>query len=329
MKNNKSNYIYLPILLILTLSILIWSTGIINGKKDMQPPFSVKEINQLPDFNLTKPEFVESTDKTKLAYYTFMPNNPTNIVIFYHGSGLYNNKIYQSVGLKLKEKNIGCYMVDLRGHGLSEDKRGDAPSIKQVWQDVDTIVNLVKQEHPNSKIYLAGHSSGAGLLINYNAFKNNLDIAGYIFLAPYLGPMSKTIKADAKPYGNFVIKARIWVFILNQIFNSNWLKHVPAVYFNNTQEQKNDPLIVPHYTYTMSSATTPYNTKELFEKLKTPFAIYIGEQDEQFIPEKTVEYKQYSPVSEESTAQILPNAKHLSILLEAPDLIAKELSNAK
>jgi len=314
----KTNYILASLL-----SIIIFYTAYASYSENEIGPFSFYEIEEIPLIELKDPHYLKASDGTSLAYYSFIPKQPIAVVVFYHGAGFYTNRSYQWVALELEQKyNIACYMIDVRGHGNSGGPRGDAPTIQQVWKDVDTIVEHVKHRYPNLPLYLAGHSSGSSLLINYNAHGKRIDdIDGYIFLAPYLGPQSETLKEHKNKEQNFIKKARTWVYIINSIIPWNFLQHIQAVFFNYPQSLlKNDPLIVSSYSYAMSSATTPYDIKALFAQLNTPFAIYIGENDEQFIPEKIVAYKK-----EYSIAEIIPNAKHLSILLYAPELIAKTI----
>jgi len=297
------------------------------SKKSDMCPFSFEELNIIPRFELKAPSYLTSSDGIKLAYYSFIPAKPSACVIFYPGAGLYGNKTYQWLALSLqKDYNIGCYLVDLRGHGHSEGARGDAPDEKQVWKDVDTVIEHVKSLHPTISLYLVGHSSGSGLLINYNKYGHHFDdVKGYIFLAPYLGPNSGTIREHINPQCNFVKKVRTWVYLINIFIPLNFLKHINAVFFNYPQNLLNeDPLIVDAYTYSMSSATTPYDVQSLFADLKKTFALYIGQEDEQFFPEKVIEFKNLATiVKDNSTAAIIPNAKHLSILLRAPALISE------
>jgi acylglycerol lipase len=292
----------------------------------MAEPFSYQEINSIPQFALQEPQFINATDGIQLAYYDFLPDNaPSDIVIFYHGGGAYSNAPYQYMGKQLAESHdIGTYMVDIRGHGKSGGARGDAPSVDQVFADITTLIDFVHQKHPDAKIYLAGHSSGAGLILNYGSQQFTTDIEGYICLAPYLGPNSGTLKEHKDSELNFVKKVRVWVYIVAGISGGRLCAHIPAVYFNYSPEILADPGMVPYYTYTMSSATTPYDTAEVFKKLHTPTKLYIGDKDEQFIPEKIVEYAKYKP--DLVTAQIVPDVKHLSILLSGPELIAKAIS---
>lgn len=286
-------------------------------------PFSFEEINSIEEFELTKPSFLQASDNIKLAYYNFINPNHKEIVVLYPGAGLYGNKTYQWFAKTLNEKyGIGCYIFDIRGHGNSQGPRGDAPSINRVLLDVAESVEFIKEKNPNSKIYLTGHSSGAGLIINYAANTEKKLENEYIFLAPYLGPKSNTARIHKNANESFVKSVRIWVYILGSIFSNSFAKHLKAIFFNYSDTiLKSDPLILPFYTYVMSCVTTPYEVNLLLKKIDKPVEIYIGENDEQFLPEKIIAYKNLinTPVH----AEIVDNATHLSILLNAPKLISE------
>lgn len=319
--------VYLIVLLLVSVSVQSTQVALDNKQCERLSmyPFSFEELKVIPDFTLNPPSFLKASDGIQLAYYSFIPTEPSAIVIFYPGAGLYGNKTYQWLGLSLQnDYSIGCYMIDVRGHGHSAGPRGDAPDAQQVLRDVDTVIEFVKSLHPTTPLYLAGHSAGSGLLINYNNFGNHTDdIEGYIFLAPYLGPNSGTIREHRDPQQSFVKNVRLWVYLVNLI-PLNFLQHITAVFFNYPQNLLDeDPLIVTSYTYAMSSAITPYDVRTLFAKIKKPFALYIGKQDEQFLPEKVVEYKNLAcDVKDYADAKIIPEAKHLSLLLQTPALIA-------
>jgi pimeloyl-ACP methyl ester carboxylesterase len=290
-------------------------------------PFSFNEIDSIEKFNLVEPQFLKSSDGVQLAYYNF--SNPFNkeIVILYAGAGLYGNKTYQWVAKTLQEQyGIGCYIFDIRGHGNSQGPRGDASSIDRVWLDVPEAIEFVKTKNPDSKIYLVGHSSGAGLIINYAAHSKQKQEDGYIFLAPYLGPRSNTARVHQKSDASFIKSVRTWVYILGAIFPNSFITHFKTVFFNYPDDMlKSDPLMLSYYTYVMSCATTPYDIDALLKEIDKPVGIFIGKNDEQFVPEKVIAYKDFitAPVQTE----IIEDRAHLSILLEAPKLIADFISN--
>lgn len=290
-------------------------------------PFSLDELFALPHVTIS-PRFLKATDSINLAYYPFLPKEePSSIVILYHGSGLYSNNWYQWIGAGLQQKTeeIGLYCVDMRGHGNSQGNRGDIPTTQQAFDDINTVINHIKKAHPNAKVYLAGHSSGASLILNYS-IQADPAIAGYIFLAPYLGPTSGTIRVRDQKEG-FIKKVRKWVFVACSFTDDRFFAHIPTIFFNYSKNLlQKDPLIITHHTYALTQALTPVDAKALFTQLKKPFALYIGDQDEQLIPEKIMPYKEYAKnVANTSIARIVPGAKHMSILVEAPALILNAL----
>ena len=65
---------------------------------------------------------------------------------------------------------IATYLFDIRGHGQSGGERGHTPYIHQVWDDISSAIIFLKQNYGDIPLYLGGHSSGAGLILNYAAW---------------------------------------------------------------------------------------------------------------------------------------------------------------
>lgn len=288
-------------------------------------PFSLAELQILKNFPIQEANLIKASDGINLAYYSFVPKNPKAALIFYHGAGFYQGSLYQNFANELAQKNIATYLFDIRGHGNSAGERGDASSINQVWDDITQAINLVKKNHPTIPLYLGGHSSGAGMVVNYSKYHQHPDVQGYIFIAPYLGRNSGAIKEHADTKTSFVKNVRVWVFILNGLTGGYFFAHTPAVFFNFPEELlKSEPKIVTSYTATMMAATSPENPQELFAQIDKPFLLLAAQNDEQFLSDKLVEYKKLAPdnISKESEAHIVPNTKHLDILLNSADAIA-------
>ena len=291
---------------------------------NMTYPFSFNTLSH-ESIKSIAPQYVQAVDGLNLAYYAFLPKNPQALLIFYHGGGAYSNKLYQTMASILSQHHtIGVYLVDIRGHGKSEGPRGDAPFVEQVWQDISTIIRIARTNHPLVPLYLGGHSSGAGLILNYATWKERrTDIAGYILLAPYLGPNSYSAKQHTTKGKHFIKKIRKWVYILHGI--TGYGGHIPTVFFNYPQTIiQNDPLMVPFYSCIMSQATSIINPQETFAQLEKPFGIFIGTDDEQFIPEKILAYYSHaSLIKHQSSRMIINGATHLSIVPKSPSMIAQ------
>ncbi len=73
----------------------------------------------------------------------------------------------------------------------------------------------------------------------------------------------------------------------------------------------------------MAMALTPQEPFKQFEKIDKPFGLFAGSEDELFDPEKVMLFAKLPPQSirEKSVARIVDGAKHLSILVDAGDLV--------
>lgn len=168
----------------------------------------------------------------------------------------------------------------------------------------------------NKPIYLGGHSSGGGLVLNYSSWVNNPLFKGYIFVSPEFGYKSKTEKKGRTEFA----KIKIGKFILNALTGGKLNQHTYAVELNYPKELlKSDSLIISKLTVNMANALTPRNPKKQIAKIKEPIAIFIGENDELFAPTKVIGYQNTS--NPKSTSAILANENHLSILLNVSDRI--------
>lgn len=306
---------------LLFLPLLAW--GIV-----MASSFSLDEIVSV---NCTvapqAPSFLKASDDVKPAYYSWLPEKePENVVIFYHGGGAWSGAGYFYLAQETcKQFGIGMYLVDIRGHGNSEGIRGDAPATEQVWQDIASTISFVKNQHPNAKLFLGGHSSGAGLVLNYASWqKQSDDISGYVLLAPYLGARSGTNNPQAE---SFVNNVNLFAIIVSAI-TSGWLcAHRQAFTFNYPESlYESDNKMVRAYTCAMAHAVSPNNPKTIFENLTKPCALFIGANDEQFLPDEVSKYVDFmTHFKDESFAEIVTGVKHLSILCTGHEMIGQAI----
>jgi len=287
------------------------------------PPFSFEEIRkgELPPGPLFR---IKMSDGIELAYQMKSPTGePVAVLIFFHGGGAYSGAGYQNLAAGLSEKfRTAVYLPDLRGHGHSDGPRGDAPSVERVWEDVKTFVQEVRKGHPGIPVYLGGHSSGGGLVLNYATWKQKADVDGYFFVAPEFGYKSGTARNAKNPFADI----RTWVFVASAMSGGRILGNTTAVHFNYPAEVLAvRPLMLKSITRNMAVALTPQSPQEQFGKLDKRFALFAGERDELFLPDRLLAYAQNpdAALRKKSVNQIVPNATHLSILLMADEWIGK------
>jgi alpha-beta hydrolase superfamily lysophospholipase len=236
-----------------------------------EAPFSFSELNAEPQIKIITPKYFKASDSINLSYYEYQTENtPDQILVFIHGGGACSCLGYQYLAETLSKKyNTKVYLFDMRGHGLSEGERGDAPTKERLWQDISDFIKFVKKDSNNNPIILGGHSSGGGLILNFATWKKREIVNGYVFVSPKLGYKSN---ADRYPFTDDPFaKAHIGTLILNKISNQLLNAHSIAVEMNYSQEVKSaEPLIVDKYTCTVVNAITPINPEEQFYKIDKP-----------------------------------------------------------
>jgi len=288
--------------------------------------FSFDEITSAEKIDVGIPSFVRATDGINLAYYATKAASPIASLIFIHGGGAYSGGGYQYLARGLGAKySVSVYLLDIRGHGNSGGPRGDSPTVKQVWKDLQLFCDFVHADSPQLPVYLGGHSSGGGTVLNYLSWRKNPDIAGYIFVSPEFGYKSGTAKqGNSTPFA----RADIGVFVKYEISLRRMYGHTPAVFFNYPEELlKSQPLFISTITCNMAMALTPDNPREQFKNIDRPFALFAGENDELFDVEEVLRYA-YLPkkeIREKSIVRTIKGANHLSILLAADELIGEAI----
>jgi len=284
--------------------------------------FSFAELRTARPIDLPGVEFVTASDGVRLAYRRYVPASPRAVVLFYHGGGAYSGAGYQHVGHGLQaQSDAVVYTPDIRGHGASGGERGDAPDPKQVWADIDTFVGQARAEYPGLPFFLGGHSSGAGLTLNYSSQPGHDSPDGYLFLSPQLGIRSLTQRETlAAPF------AAVDGSAFAAYAESGGLEHGHdhAVRFNYpTQVLAADAGMVASITVNMSISLTPFSPHQQFAALDRPFGLWIGADDELFDPEKVLAFAELAgAVRARSQAGVIPDANHLSVLLRAHETIA-------
>lgn len=119
---------------------------------------------------------------------------PKGVVNLVHGLGEHSGR-YAHVGEVLVEAGYHLVGFDLRGHGLSAGKRGHAPGVEVLMDDI--AIFLQESAHrfgENIPSFLYGHSLGGNLVLNYG-LRRHPDLAGVIATSPALETTTPTPKA--------------------------------------------------------------------------------------------------------------------------------------
>ncbi len=128
---------------------------------------------------------LNTTDGLKLQGQGWEPEtDPKAVICLVHGIGEHSSR-YDHVAATFNRAGYAMMAIDLRGHGRSEGKRGHAPNYDALMNDIALLISTAKQQHPDSPIFLYGHSLGGNLVIYY-ALSRKQQFAGIIASAPLL-----------------------------------------------------------------------------------------------------------------------------------------------
>lgn len=88
------------------------------------------------------------------------------VVGLIHGLGEHSGR-YTHVAEWFGKERIALIAFDLRGHGRSEGKRGDAPSFESYMRDLDAFQQQIEARFDKMSCFYYGHSMGGLLMLNY------------------------------------------------------------------------------------------------------------------------------------------------------------------
>ncbi len=114
-----------------------------------------------------------------LYFQRWLPDGPARaVVLIAHGYAEHSGR-YMNVVNVLVPAGYGVYALDHRGHGRSDGARVEVDSFDDYLVDLKTFFDLVREENAQSKIFLLGHSMGAGIALGY-VLRHQAELAGLV-----------------------------------------------------------------------------------------------------------------------------------------------------
>lgn len=103
-------------------------------------------------------------------------------VLLTHGLGEYASK-YEHVAAYLAERGLRLHAYDLRGHGRSGGRKGDARRYELLLEDLDRVREALPRE--GRPLFLMGHSLGAQITLRY-LLSRKVECRGAVIASPWL-----------------------------------------------------------------------------------------------------------------------------------------------
>lgn len=111
---------------------------------------------------------------------------PRGRLVAVHGLGEHSGR-YARVAEMCTRHGLDFYALDLRGHGLSDGRRGHARSLDRMLQDLDRLRRRVCGRRPSGPTFLLGHSLGGLIAGRYVQEFGFPGLGGAILVAPFVG----------------------------------------------------------------------------------------------------------------------------------------------
>jgi len=257
-------------------------------------------------------ELVKTSDGKTLFVRRWEAKGKARVsVLILHGITGYSGPYGKLVADELTDAGVDVFGLDLRGHGLSDGRRGDYPSEERLVSDLAETIALVKSKSP--ELVLMGHS--LGVLAAVAALNNRPgDVAGFASVS-----MARKVNVGAFPRAKAgaMLKGLLGVAIL---------RGTPV--FEHRREGQlglDDPLF--NFTYSARFYSVLYGTGALKvigmmrsgvvnspnlsfkEKLQIPLFVAVGDQDELFSVASVKEF--YESIDcEDKEFHVIPGARH-------------------
>lgn len=183
--------------------------------------------------------FITLTQGSRLFYRQTLPATPKALVIISHGYGEHSG-FYLKLMEFLDAEGYGVYALDHRGHGRSEEERGHLERFGLFVEDLDALINVVRERHPGLPVFTFAHSMGGLIAFAYGILHPE-KLRGQVFSGAAVG----------RPAGTEWVPG--WVFpFLKRFFNR--FKIYPVLSQKGTRNLEirkysgGDPLVLKYAT---------------------------------------------------------------------------------
>jgi acylglycerol lipase len=260
------------------------------------------------------PHELVSTSDGKSIFVRKWPTTtvePKASVLIMHGITAHSGPYGPMVADQLSNSGFEVFGMDLRGHGLSDGKRGDYPSAERFVNDLTETLRLVKSK--SERLVVMGHS--LGVLTAIVATKNSPnDVDGLVLVSA-----AKKVRTGVfpKPGTGARLKALVGVALL---------RGSPLIeYRREGQLGINDPLFTFHYSARFYSILYGAGALKVMGMLRSglidspnlafdrrlhiPLFVAIGEDDELFSVDAAREFCDGIDCDDKEF-QSIPGARH-------------------
>lgn len=241
--------------------------------------------------------------EVEIFHRSLTSNKSLASVLVVHGFSEHSKR-HEFLCNKLFQSHFDVFSFDLRGHGLSKEKRGSITSFDDYVNDVHFMLEHIKVHNPHHKIGVIGHSMG-GLICVHALQKKIKNVSALVLSNPLFKVKMKV------PF----VKHRL-ALSLGTLFPHIYIDvDMDAQNLSTMQEEiesyKNDPLILKKVTLGWYRHVQKALKKAFeFNTLSTPLLMQISPDDQ--VVDNSVSLKWFEKLTnaKENTLIEYPNFLH-------------------
>lgn len=222
-------------------------------------------------------------DGTQQAFRFVDGPDRAPLVVMVHGSGWHGMQ-FESLAAQVGAV-ADVVVPDMRGHGVSPERRGDVDYIGQFEDDLAELI--AARAKPGQKVILLGHSSGGGLVVRFAGGAHGDVLSGAVLLAPFLHHSAPTTRKNSGGWATINLRRMIGLSILNTL-QVTALNHLPVIRFAMPRAVLDGPLgatATTEYSYRLNTSFAPRSKWQADVAALPPFLLLAGRQDEAFVAE--------------------------------------------
>ncbi len=277
------------------------------------PRFRVTAMPVLPDDTLVTP------DERALHCRYRGSDNADRVMVIVHGLGEHSGW-YADFADQLSTEGVASLAYDQHGHGKSPGRRGDAPNLQTLVDDIGVAVASAQQNWPNAEIVLFGHSMGGHLVLRYLLQQSDTPVRRAIVSNPMVLPENPPTKPQA-------FAAWLTSKVIPRVRFSADIE--PTELTTDTEmlrELANDPLIHEQLSIGIGGAlmSSGHELRERAGEIEQETLFLLGGQDTLCDQDSTRHMIDAMPSAERV---VFEYAKHSLLIEEQRGLIYDALSN--
>ena len=230
-------------------------------------------------------------------------SRPKALLVAIHGLGLHK-RAFEKFALAMKDDGISTYALDVRGFGgwSLQKKRIDFDATAE---DINSLVEMLRQTHPNKPVFLIGESMGGAIALEYAA-KHPDTVDGVISSVPSYDRRSKFgttlfVGTSALLTGGQHVSLK--TALVNQVFHNKELQQ--------KWERDPDSRLSLKLTDLLRFTKFMKQSRQSISKIyHIPVLIVQGEQDRLIKPEATEKLFRELPTGDKQMIELSKN-EHL------------------